>query len=466
MKIVITMKKSFTREVIEKFIILIASGVLLYLIISLYFTKHFYFNTIINGVDVSLKSYNSAEQTIKNYIKDYDLVLIERDGSTEDINGQNIGMEYSQKQNISSVFCSQNSFKWIKSLFREHKNYIKDLYVYDRDKLEHRINLLNCLNKVIIEPQNVSFNYSSGSYEVMKEVDGNKIIKDILKQAIIANILKGNTILDLNENHCYEAPNYTLNSEKTLKTKKLLNKYVSTCITYKFGDDNEKIDGTVINKWLYVDKNLDVIISKIAVMDYVKELSRKYDTVGITRKFKTSTGKIVEISGGLYGWKIDQDAESKALIENIKLGETTEIEPIYAQRAFARGENEIGNTYVEINITKQHVWFYKDGKFIIGGAVVTGNPSRGNATVTGTNMLNYKQKEVTLTGVGYEANVTYWMPFYGNIGLHDASWRYAFGGEIYKTRGSHGCVNAPKYLAKKIFENIEEGTPVISYEEE
>ncbi len=465
MKIVITMKKSFTREVIEKIIILIASMALLYLIISLYFTKHFYFNTVINGVDVSLKSYNNAEETIKNYIKDYDLKLIERDGSTDSIKGQEIGMEYNKKVNISSVYCSQNSFQWVSSLLGEQKHDIKELFVYDRNKLEQKINRLNCLNRVIIEPQNVKFKYINGSYEVMKEVDGNKVRKDILQQAIIANILTGKTTLDLNENHVYEAPNYTLNSKKTLQTKNLLNKYVSTSITYQFGNEYEILGGQIINKWLSVDGNIDVVINNAAVRGYINELAKKYDTVGITRKFKTSTGKIVEVSGGLYGWKMNQEAESKALLNNIKSGEVIEKEPIYLQKAFARGDNEIGNTYVEINITKQHVWFYKDGKFIVGGAVVTGNPNRGNATVTGTNMLNYKQKEVTLTGVGYEANVTYWMPFYGNIGLHDARWRYAFGGEIYKTRGSHGCVNAPVYLAKKIFENIEEGTPMISYEE-
>jgi len=70
-----------------------------------------------------------------------------------------------------------------------------------------------------------------------------------------------------------------------------------------------------------------------------------------------------------------------------------------------------------------------------------------------------------LTGPGYAADVKYWMPFYGNIGVHDASWRRSFGGEIYKRNGTHGCVNAPVYLAKVIFEHIEEGVPIISYEE-
>ena len=41
----------------------------------------------------------------------------------------------------------------------------------------------------------------------------------------------------------------------------------------------------------------------------------------------------------------------------------------------------------------------------------SGNPNRGNATVLGVYMVNYKQKEATLRGPGYEAKVKYWMPF-------------------------------------------------------
>jgi lipoprotein-anchoring transpeptidase ErfK/SrfK len=102
---------------------------------------------------------------------------------------------------------------------------------------------------------------------------------------------------------------------------------------------------------------------------------------------------------------------------------------------------------------------------IVQGSVVTGNPNRGNATVLGVYMVNYKQKEATLRGPGYQAKVTYWMPFFGNMGLHDASWRYHFGGNIYLRNGTHGCVNAPLYLARTVFENIDDGTPVIIYKE-
>ena len=461
----VDIKKLFKSKGTGNVIIFIASILLIYLLISLYFSKHSFFNTVINGVDVSLKAHEDIEDIIRSYVKDYKLQLVERNGEIEEIIGRDIGMEYNEKNSIDKVYPGRSSFKWIISLLKDQKYYVEDLFVYNKDNLENKINGLNCLNTDIIEPQNVSFKYTNGSYKVIEEVYGNKIIKDELYEDIEMSILKGVRKLDLNENLCYENPRYTLSSDKTLETKNLLNEYVKAKITYKFGSEKEILDGNIISEWLSVDKNLETVISEIAVMKYVKELSKKYDTVGIARNFKTSMGKIVEVSGGLYGWEINREAETEALLENIKLGNVFEKEPIYTQKALYRAENEIGNTYVEVNITRQYLWFYKNGKLITQGSVVTGNPNRGRSTVLGTYMLNYKQKGATLTGPGYEAPVTYWMPFFGNIGIHDASWRYSFGGEIYKRRGSHGCINAPIYLAKTIFDNIEEGTPIICYEE-
>ncbi len=461
----VDIKKLFKSKVTGNIIIFIASILLIYLLISLYFAKHSFFNTVINGVDVSLKAHEDIVDIIRGYAHDYKLQLVERNGETEEIIGRDIGIVYNEKNSIDKVYPRPNSLKWIISLLKDQEYYIEDLFLYNEDDLENKINGLNCLNTEIIEPENVGFKYINGSYKVIEEVYGNKIIKDKLYEQIKVSILKGVRKLDLNENLCYENPRYTLSSHKTLETKNLLDKYVKAKITYKFGSEKEILGGNIISQWLCVDENLEAFISEIAVVRYVRELSEKYDTVGITRNFKTSLGKIVQVSGGIYGWKINRQAEIEALLENIKLGGVFEKEPIYTQKALYREGNEIGNTYVEVNITRQHLWFYKDGKIITQGAVVTGNPNRGHSTVLGTYMLNYKQKGATLTGPGYEAPVTYWMPFFGNIGIHDASWRHSFGGEIYKRRGSHGCINAPIYLAKIIFDYIEEGTPIICYEE-
>lgn len=461
----INLKELFKNKITGNIIIIVTAIIFTYLLIAIFFTNHFFFNTEINGINLSLKSYEEAPDILEKSINDYKLQIIERDEKIEEILGKDIGLQYNEKNSISNVQDRQASLKWIVGLIKKQNYNIGDLVDYNNENLNNKIKELDCLNKDIIEPKNVGFKYSNGSYELIEEVYGNKVKKEKLYEAIENSILNGEVKIDLNEKLCYENPEYTVNSEKAMIAKDILNKYVSTKITYLFGDKSEVLDGSRINEWLSVDDNLEVIINEKSVKDYVLELSAKYNTVGIARNFKSSTGKMVEVKGGYYGWKINYVAETRMLLENIKLGAILEKEPIYTQKGLNRDEDDIGDTYVEINLTSQHLWFYKDGKLIAQGDVVTGDPGKGYSTKLGTYMLNYKQKEATLRGTNYEAKVTYWMPFNGNIGIHDASWRYSFGGKIYKGNGTHGCVNSPSYLAKTIFENIDEGTPVICYEE-
>ena len=453
------------REAIELLGIIVTALLLLYLLISFYFTSHFFFSTTINGADVSLKSERQADQSIRRYTENYKLLLIEREGKWDEITGQEAGLEYKNKKYVKEALNEQKALQWIGSFFKKQEFISENLFFYNENKLNLKLNQLNCFKQAKIEPENVSYQYKDGHYQMVKETYGNQVEKDKLKAAVTDSLFKGETKLDLDANSCYINPVYTMKSPKAYKTLRHLNKCASTHVTYLFGSKREVVDGNVIQYWITVDENLDIILDKDKIRAYVKAMGKKYDSVGVKRSFKTSLGTMVDIEGGIYGWKIDQEAETSALAENINSGRILIREPAYIQKAVSRVGNEIGETYVEINITRQHMWFYKDGRLIAQGPVVTGNPNRGNATVTGAYMLNYKQEGAVLSGPGYEAGVQYWMPFYGNIGIHDAKWRRAFGGEIYKKNGTHGCVNAPYYLAKTIYKYIESGIPVICYQE-
>ena len=453
------------REAIELLGIIVTALLLLYLLISFYFTSHFFFSTTINGADVSLKNERQADQSIRRFTENYKLLLIEREGKSDEITGQEAGLEYKNNTYVKEALNEQKALQWIGSLFKKQKFLSDNLLFYNENKLDLTINQLNCIKQTKIEPENVSYQYTDGHYQMVKEIYGNRIEKEKLKAAVADSLFKGETKLDLDLNSCYINPVYTIKSPKAYKTLRHLNKCASTHVTYLFGSRREVVDGNVIQYWITVDENLDIILDKDKVRAYVKAMGKKYDTVGVKRSFKTSLGTMVDIEGGIYGWKIDQEAETSALAENINSGRVLIREPAYIQKAVSRAGNEIGETYVEINITRQHMWFYKDGRLIAQGPVVTGNPNRGNATVTGAYMLNYKQEGAVLSGPGYEAGVQYWMPFYGNIGIHDARWRHAFGGEIYKRNGTHGCVNAPYYLAETIYKHIESGIPIICYQE-
>ncbi|MGG7142729.1 L,D-transpeptidase family protein [Clostridium nigeriense] len=452
-------------KLIGNLVIILSSILLIYLITSIYFINHFFFNTEINGVNLSLRNYKEANEILESYINNYSLQIIGRDGRSEDINGRDIELTYKDKNIINYIKKDQSSIKWIESLFSEKDYYIDGLVNFNEETLTKIVDDMDIINKGIVEPVDVSFKYNNGIYEIESEVYGNKINKDKLITILIENIRHGEKIVDLEKSLCYENPKYTSNSDKTIETRDLLNKYVSTKITYLFAEKKEELNGDIINNWLKLDEDLNVVINEKALEEYIAKLSKNYNTVGITRKFNTSTGQIVDVNGGYYGWKINSVAEEKMLIENIKLGANLEKEPIYSQKGLYREEDDIGNTYVEINITRQYLWFYKDGKVIAEGGIVTGDPRKGYSTPLGTYMINYKQRDAVLRGQGYESKVSYWMPFNGNIGIHDASWRYSFGNNIYENNGTHGCVNSPLSLAKKVYENIEAGTPVICYKE-
>ena len=195
--------------------------------------------------------------------------------------------------------------------------------------------------------------------------------------------------------------------------------------------------------------------------------SAKGGVVNLTRCAATelaTTGVTVNaICPGFFPSESNGPAETEALAAIIASGESTTREPEYSQKEASHGANDYGDTYVEINLTGQHLFFYKEGKLVVESDFVSGNLAKGWGTPAGSYPLAYKQKNAVLKGENYRTPVNYWMPFNNGIGMHDAKWRSSFGGTIYKTGGSHGCINLPPSVAKTIFDNISAGTPVICY---
>jgi hypothetical protein len=234
-------------------------------------------------------------------------------------------------------------------------------------------------------------------------------------------------------------------------------------VTYQFGDQSEVLDNDRILSWLKEQEDGSVAIDEQQAKAFVKELAEKYDTAYTHRTFHTTGGRDIQITQGDYGWRIDQEAETKHLLELLAAKQSAVCEPIYAQTAAVHAQNDWGTTYVEVSLTDQYLWLYKDGHCILESYFVSGNPTRGHATPKGIYSLTYKTRDATLSGEGYDSKVKYWMPFNRNVGLHDAPWRKTFGGQIYKNNGSHGCINLPPANAAKIYENVDKNTPVIVY---
>ncbi len=436
----------------------------LYSGIAIYFTNHFYFGSEINAISVSGKSLKSAQEQLASGLQAYTLTLVERSGSTEEITGSDIGLRNNSDEDLYKFKERQDPFRWFLAPFKGEDYKIRVQVVYDEKRLLKKIDSLACFEPVnVIEPKNPGFVCLGKSFIVRAEDEGNKINKLLLSSKIAEAILNGETKLDLETADCYVKPEYTCLSSEVVEAKNTLNKYVFSEIIYKFGEKEEVVDGLTINGWLSADENYEVTVDEKKVAEWLRDLAETYDTVGKTRNFTASTGETVLIGGGDYGWVMDVVKETENLMSDVKAGRKVTKEPAYRQTAAERKSNDIGNVYVEINIEQQRLWFYKDGLLMVEGSIVTGDVSKHRQTPKGIYRLKYKQRDAILRGPDYEAPVTYWMPFNKGIGLHDATWRSRFGGKIYMTNGSHGCVNLPFSVAEIIFDNIEVDTPVIVY---
>lgn len=457
-------KEKRRKKIFRGIIISFCALLIIYFVMTLYFKNHFFFGSKINSISVSGKTVEGAKEVLTSQIQNYTLTLKERENKNEQIKGSDIVLKYNLDEEVNKLKNGQNPFSWCLALFTSKKSKMAIGMTYDEVKLKEKIDTLSCLDSSnVVEPKSASFQYQDSGYVIMDEVMGNKVDTEILSSKVLSSILSGQTQIDLESAGCYINPPFNSKSEKAKDVKENLDKYVSTKITYTIVDNKESLDGATINQWLKVDNNLEITFDEDRLNDYMYKLSATYNTVGKARTFVTSSKTTINISGGDYGLIIDKDTEKANLIKDIKEGKTTTREPAYSQTPFCFAANDIGTTYVEVDMSKQHLWFYKNGALVTQGDVVTGNMSNGHATPKGVYILKYKERNAILRGQGYAAPVNYWMPFNLDIGIHDATWRNGFGGNIYMTNGSHGCVNAPLDLAKTIFNNIDAGTPVVCY---
>lgn len=423
----------------------------------------------INNLDVSGMTIAQVEQTLSDNQGEYSLTLVERDGITETITGEEIDFTLTFDGSLDMLLEAQNPWTWPLALWggQDHAMTVETMFSYDTAKLTEAISNLRCMNSAASTPPKdaylSNFNPETGGVEIVPEVLGNLVDQEILLPAIQQAVASMQTELNLEEIGCYVAPKITSDDPELQKEAEQLNQYLGIKITYEFGADTITLDGQQLAEWISFDEEGNASVDQDKVKAFVRNLAYSYNTCFSNRTFTTSYGEEITVEGGDYGWWMDESSEIEELTQQILNKESGTREPVWFQKAHTLGagaSGDYGNTYVEINLTAQHLFFYKDGKLVVESDIVTG---KNDATPTGTYSLTYKERYATLNGENYSSPVSYWMPFSGNVGLHDATWRTSFGGTLYKSGGSHGCVNLPVKVAQTIYENLPSDAAIIVY---
>jgi hypothetical protein len=451
-------------------LLLIIFGVLAVLILSVYlgvafyFKSHYLFNTTIGDSDCSTKTPEYVKERTRTTVESYLLTIYDRDGNKFFLRGPDFSYEYAEKGEEEQILESQNPFAWPVSLWKK-SSYTLDISVtYDAAQVKNALGSLECFSSedYIVAPENAYLVLGEDGYEVVPETYGNTLEFDSVLPLVTEALDHQATALTLPD-EVYVQPSILSDDESITTLTDRIDAFTSATITYEIGDATEELSSTDIYHMLNIDEDGSVSLNEDKITRFVQYLASTYNTYGDRRSFQTSLGDVIEIGGGDYGWVIAKTAEAAQLTEDLQGGVPVVREPVYEQTAVEYGPEDIGNTYVEVDYTNQHLWYYKDGELVLDSDFVSGNLSKGNGSPDGVFKIVYKEKDATLVGEDYQSSVDYFMPFAYNVGFHDASWRSTFGGEIYLTKGSHGCINLPHDIAEELYNDLAVGTPVVAF---
>lgn len=464
----------------NKKLLWIISGAALLVLVAVYigtavhFQNCFLPNTTVNGVDASGRTWSEVEEELVSVMDTYVLNITGRNDIKDSIASGDIDMKMDFGSSVKDAQEAQNEWSWPIALFNGDDVKLESLISYDEEKLSAKISSMNCMDeKQALAPKDayISDYDKDKGFSVIPEEENNKldekVFSDMVAEAL--NTMSTDMTLEmLEEKDAYLHPSVYKDDKTLASLVEQMNKLTKATLTYKFGSDTETVSGDMIAEWLSVDDENKVTVDPEKAREYVNSLARRYDTFNTagSREFKTSYGTTISVEGGDYGWWMNRPDTTSELVAAVEAGEDKELEPVYYQTAASYSGNDYGNTYVEINMTAQHLFLYKDGKMILETDFVSGAPFH-KETPNGVYGITYKERAHTMRGDGgaddYRVETSFWMPFNGNIGMHDATWRKQFGGKLYKTNGSHGCINLPYYAARTIYQTVDKGTPVICY---
>lgn len=217
-----------------------------------------------------------------------------------------------------------------------------------------------------------------------------------------------------------------------------------------------------IASFVKIGEELSVSLDRTAVEDYAALMSDTYSSEAHSGDFLTTGGGTVALTVDYNGRCVDGKALAADICDCLTNGTSGTRAVPYSGQSNVTGLAYDGN-YVEIDLSAQQLWVYKDGECVVDTPIVSGCVADGKFTPNGVYAVYEKDRSCWLTGPTWKDYVEYWMAFYKGFGIHDASWRDEFGGDIYIYEGSHGCPNLPADAADDVYFNVSLGTKVILY---
>lgn len=465
-----------------------------YFLLTAYYSNGFCLNTWINGVYCTGKSVEEVNRELVTSMKVPVITVTDLEGREYQIPLDKAGYRGDFEEPLEAFQEQQNPYLWIRNLSSRGKHTISPAVGYDKDLLwalwtklpfvrEARQRLAEMETglsgekgasregglpagerdtlEIILTDQ--GYRLYNGLEDRMQVEEGFRLLQEAVESA--------QTQVDLRKRQAFSEIALDAAQRRKLALWEKVAAFQDCGIVYDMGDALVPVDEGIACRFILLhpdgsfalDEQGNLQLDQEGIDSFIYLLAEEYNTYGKERTFLSARGDSITIKGGTYGTELDIEAEQAYLKQAfLEKREETHI-PAYRREGAVRGKDDIGGTYIEIDMTQQKMYYYQDGECLVETDVVTGDTGRRMGTPEGINYVYNKQKNRVLRGPGYASPVKFWMPVKGNIGIHDASWRSSFGGEIYKKSGSHGCINTPYEEMARLYDLVEIGTPVIMF---
>ena len=314
-----------------------------------------------------------------------------------------------------------------------------------------------------------------GEAVVIPETSGTEVDKEKLSAALDYALTHGRLYVSYEDSDIYKDAEILSNDESLIKEAERLNVIFGRTIILNLVDAEESVLAGYFYDADVFNESGELAVNEDKLEKYVRSLKEKYDTYETSRKFRTHDGKWIEVGGvpddtdDTYGFSLDVSGTMEVIHEALEEEADVTRDVSWNMKGHLRDENgDIGNTYIEISLEEQKLYYFDNGEQVLETSIVTGLPTASRHTPAGVYAIYSKGRNInligTMDGESWNSFVNYWMSVtWTEIGIHDAPWRNAFGGEIYKTNGSHGCINLPYDAEQWLYNNTDMGTIVVIY---
>ncbi|MEE5992857.1 MAG: L,D-transpeptidase family protein [Oscillospiraceae bacterium] len=474
-------KKGIPMQLIAAFVGvgLAASAVASYFLVANTYHEKFLPNTYVNAVKIDGMDIAEAEDALIDNAGICEVTFVAADGKKATFSSDQFMGRYFVPSGALTDAHAENPYQWVKKLFNPTQYNVNLDFVYSEPALRQLLTSYDWGDRKSTNAQ-ILLN-GDGTFDIEPETLGDEFNVTPLLEYTANQLRLGITTIKMEESGCYDDYQPEITTEDLAPQVDIYEGFSHCNITFDFSDRKKIVDSAMILDWIatddkghiITDMNGEVSFDRNKVSAFVAEMADETDTYGKPREFMSTLDGLITVPwdgnySSNYGWLIDQEATVNQLISIMKEGKSVTVEPEYKYRGYVRDRNDIGDSYVELDISAQHVWVYIDGKIKLSADCVTGtetNPDR--RTPRGVCYIWSKEEDRilgTYAVQGYEQFVDYWMPFnYLGCGFHDLS-RGAYGGNIYMYNGSHGCCNLSLSVAKQMYELVEVGMPALIHD--